>query len=85
MSQLASFTSAVSLLGYAHEMYRFGSQYWLYGLSYFITQPFSAHVYLPFFHRLKLTSAYEVIEIQFIGIALSVIHGISFLVFRIKI
>ena len=60
MSQLASFTSAVSLLGYAHEMYRYGSQYWLYGLSYFITQPFSAHVYLPFFHRLKITSAYEV-------------------------
>jgi hypothetical protein len=27
MSQLASFTSAVSLLGYAHEMYRYGLRF----------------------------------------------------------
>jgi hypothetical protein len=60
MSIMASFTSAVSILGFALEMYRFGSMYLLIGMSYFITQPFAAAVYVPFFHRLKITSAYEV-------------------------
>jgi len=41
-------------------MYLFGTMYVLIGLSYFITQPFAAHVYVPFFHNLKITSAYEV-------------------------
>jgi Na+/proline symporter len=60
MSILASFTSAVSVLGFSVEMYRFGSMYLLIGVSYFITQPFAALVYVPFFHRLNITSAYEV-------------------------
>jgi sodium-coupled monocarboxylate transporter 8/12 len=60
MSIMASFTSAVSVLGFSLEMYKFGSMYLLIGLSYFITQPFAAQVYVPFFHRLKITSAYEV-------------------------
>ena len=60
MSIMASFTSAISVLGFAQEMYLYGTMYWLIGASYFITQPFAAHVYVPFFHRLKITSAYEV-------------------------
>ena len=35
--------------------------YWLIGASYFLTQPFAAHLYVPLFHRLNITSAYEVI------------------------
>lgn len=62
MSILASFTSAISILGFSQEMYRFGTMYWLIGFSYFITQPFAAHVYVPLFHKLKITSAYEVIN-----------------------
>lgn len=60
MSQLASFTSAVSLLGLSHETYRFGSMYLLTILCCCITQPIASHVFLPFFHKLKLTSTYEV-------------------------
>lgn len=60
MSIMASFTSAISVLGFAQEMYLYGTMYWLIGASYFITQPFAAHVYVPFFHRLRITSAYEV-------------------------
>lgn len=60
MSILASFTSAISILGFSQEMYRFGSMYWLIGLSYFLTQPFAAFVYVPLYHNLKITSAYEV-------------------------
>ena len=61
MSIMASFTSAISILGFSLEMYRFGSMYILIGVSYFITQPFAAFFYVPFYHKLKITSAYEVI------------------------
>ncbi len=60
ISIMASFTSAVSILGFSTEMYQHGSMYWLMGFSYFITQPIAAHVFVPFYHRLRITSAYEV-------------------------
>ncbi|CAF0921410.1 unnamed protein product [Brachionus calyciflorus] len=65
MSIMASFTSAISILGFANEMYQFGSMYLLIGVSYFITQPFAAFFYVPFFHRLRITSAYEYLERRF--------------------
>ncbi|RNA40535.1 sodium-coupled monocarboxylate transporter 1-like [Brachionus plicatilis] len=65
MSILASFTSAISILGFSQEMYRYGSMYWLIGFSYFLTQPFAAHVYLPLYHKLKITSAYEYLQMRF--------------------
>lgn len=65
MSILASFTSAISILGFSQEMYLYGSMYWLIGFSYFITQPIAALIYVPFFHNLKLTSAYEYLEKRF--------------------
>ena len=64
MSILASFTSAVSILGFSQEMYRFGSMYWLIGASYFLTQPFAAIFYVPLFHGLNITSAYEVSDLE---------------------
>ena len=60
MSILASFTSAISVIGFSQEIYVYGSMYWLMGASYFITQPFAAHIFVPFFHQMKITSAYEV-------------------------
>lgn len=60
MSILASFTSAISILGFSQEMYKFGTMYWLIGFSYFFTQTLAAEVYVPFYHRLNITSAYEV-------------------------
>lgn len=65
MSILASFTSAISILGFSQEMYRYGTMYWLIGFSYFLTQPFAAHIFLPLFHDLKITSAYEVNKINY--------------------
>lgn len=60
MSILASFTSAISILGFSQEMYKFGTMYWLIGFSYFLTQTIAAQIYVPFYHDLKITSAYEV-------------------------
>lgn len=60
MSILASFTSAVSILGFSQEMYRFGGEYLIMGLSYFLSQSIATYIFVPFYHNLKLTSAYEV-------------------------
>ena len=65
MSIMASFTSAISILGFSQEMYLYGSMYWLIGFSYFFTQPIAALIYVPFFHNLKITSAYEYLEKRF--------------------
>lgn len=65
ISILASFTSAVAILGFSAEMYLYGTMYWMVTLSYPFTQCFAALVYIPFFHRLKLTTAYEYLKIRF--------------------
>ncbi|OQR76829.1 sodium-coupled monocarboxylate transporter 1-like [Tropilaelaps mercedesae] len=41
-------------------MYRFGTQYMLITLSYFIVIPAAAYLYMPVFYQLELTSTYEV-------------------------
>jgi Na+/proline symporter len=64
MSILASFTSAVSILGFPQEMYKYGSMYWMISFSYFICQPLAALIFVPFFHNLQITSAYEVLLVD---------------------
>ena len=61
MSLLASFISAITLLGTPAEMYNFGTMYIWIGLSYVFTIGMAAHLYIPIFYKLKVTSAYEVI------------------------
>jgi SSS family transporter len=65
MSIIASFTSAISILGFAMEIYRFGGMYLVYGLSYFSSQSIACYVFVPFFHNLKITSAYQYLEMRF--------------------
>lgn len=65
MSLLASFMSAITLLGTPAEMYNFGTMYWWIGLSYFFTMFMAAHIYIPVFYNLRVTSAYEVTLILF--------------------
>ncbi len=65
ISILASFTSAIAILGFSWEMYRYGTMYWIVVFSYPLTQGVAALVYVPLFHRLKLTSAYEYLELRF--------------------
>lgn len=59
-SVVASFMSAISILGTTAEIYTNGAQYFMLGLSYFIAFPLAAEVYMPMFYRLRLTSAHEV-------------------------
>lgn len=60
MSLLASFMSAITLLGTPAEMYNYGTMYWWIGISYAGAVAMSAHIYVPIFYQLKITSCYEV-------------------------
>lgn len=60
LSILASFMSAITLLGTASEVYLAGTQYVIICVSYCFVIPATAYFYMPVFHHLQLTSAYEV-------------------------
>ncbi|KAG7265255.1 hypothetical protein CRUP_022690 [Coryphaenoides rupestris] len=65
LSLLATFQSAVAILGAPSEVYTFGTQYWFLGCSYFLGLLIPAHVFIPIFYRLRLSSAYEYLELRF--------------------
>lgn len=60
LSLLASFQSAVAILGVPAEIFRFGTEYWFLGCSYFLGLLIPAHIFIPVFYRLHITSTYEV-------------------------
>ena len=60
LSLMATLLSAVMVLGVPAEVYYNGSIYWIILFSNFIVYPIAAHAFLPVFHNLGLTSAYEV-------------------------
>lgn len=60
-SLMASFMSAITILGVSSENYTFGIQFIVINLSYGLFTPIAAYLYLPVFFRLQATSAYEVI------------------------
>ena len=60
LSLLASFMSAITILGVPAEMYNFGTQYWMIILSYVLLFPIVALVFVPVFRAVEITSSYEV-------------------------
>uniref|UniRef100_A0A3B3QJU8 SC5A6 n=1 Tax=Paramormyrops kingsleyae TaxID=1676925 RepID=A0A3B3QJU8_9TELE len=67
LSLLATFQSAVAILGAPSEIYANGTQYWFLGCSYFLGLLIPAHVFIPVFYRLRLTSAYQVWNMKGVG------------------
>ncbi|XP_058469651.1 solute carrier family 5 member 6a [Solea solea] len=65
LSLLATFQSAVAILGAPSEVYTHGTQYWFLGCSYFLGLLIPAHIFIPVFYRLGLSSAYEYLELRF--------------------
>ncbi|XP_060773303.1 solute carrier family 5 member 6a isoform X2 [Neoarius graeffei] len=65
LSLLATFQSAVAILGAPAEIYAYGTQYWFLGCSYFLGLLIPAHVFIPVFYRLRLSSAYQYLELRF--------------------
>lgn len=60
MSLIASFMSAITLLGTPAEVYQFGTQYAVMGFSFCLVMPAVNYLYMPIFYRMQGTSAYEV-------------------------
>ncbi|XP_025829911.1 putative sodium-dependent multivitamin transporter [Agrilus planipennis] len=65
ISLMASFMSAITLLGVASENYTYGAQFVVINISYGIFTALAAYMYLPVFFRLQATSAYEYLEKRF--------------------
>ncbi|CAI2733455.1 unnamed protein product [Schistosoma spindalis] len=64
-SVMASFLSAVGILGTASEAYQCGIQFILLVGGYCIAFPLAAYVYMPVFYKLRLNSAHEYLEMRF--------------------
>ncbi|KAF4521507.1 hypothetical protein B566_EDAN001807 [Ephemera danica] len=77
MSLFASFMSAITLLGNPAEMYRHGTQFFAIGLAYIILTPITSYLFIPVYHNLKLTSAYEYLAMRFSN-TLRLIGGVVF-------
>ncbi|XP_041363424.1 sodium-coupled monocarboxylate transporter 2-like [Gigantopelta aegis] len=69
LSLLASFMSAITILGTPSEMYSYGTMYLWIAVSYIFAVFFAAHIYIPVFYRLGVTSSYEYLELRFGSVA----------------
>ncbi|XP_054722729.1 putative sodium-dependent multivitamin transporter [Uloborus diversus] len=64
-SLMASFMSAITLLGVASENYMYGTQFVVLNIAYIIGTPICAFVFLPVFFQMQATSAFEYLEKRF--------------------
>lgn len=65
-SLVATFISAITVLGTPAEMYTYGAMYWLFALSFVTTGLFVARFTIPLFFRMtNCTSANEYLELRF--------------------
>lgn len=65
VSLMASFMSAITLLGVSAENYYFGMQFVIINIAYFLATPIASRLYLPVFFGLQKTSTYEYLELRF--------------------
>ncbi|XP_023162205.2 putative sodium-dependent multivitamin transporter [Drosophila hydei] len=64
-SLMASFMSAISLMGVSNESYQFGTLFGVINISYVLSTPIAAYIFLPVFYRMRTTSVYEYLERRF--------------------
>ena len=60
ISLMASFMSAITILGVSMENYQFGSIFVVINIAYGLFTPIACYLFLPVFFKLQATSAYEV-------------------------
>ncbi|XP_028294358.1 sodium-dependent multivitamin transporter-like isoform X2 [Gouania willdenowi] len=65
LSLIASFQSAVAIVGVPAEVFVHGTQYWFIGCAYILGLLIPAHVFIPVLYRLRLSSAYQYLELRF--------------------
>ena len=59
-SLMASFMSAITLLGVSTENYQYGTMFVIINISYVLATPLAAYLFLPVFYQMNTTSVYEV-------------------------
>ncbi|XP_030566361.1 putative sodium-dependent multivitamin transporter [Drosophila novamexicana] len=64
-SLMASFMSAITLMGVSSESYQFGTLFGAINISYILSTPIAAYIFLPVFYRMRITSVYEYLERRF--------------------
>lgn len=65
MSLVASYVSAVTVIGTPTDIYYYGSQYWMIIISIILMGVVVSYVYLPVFQKLRLNSSYQYLELRF--------------------
>ena len=65
LSLVASFMSAITLLGTPAEMYVSGTQYAVLALCYPFVMAATAYIFLPVYTSLDITTSYEYLELRF--------------------
>lgn len=65
LSLVASFMSAITLLGTPAEIYNFDTMFMDMTLAYIVSMFLAAYVYIPILYRLHITSVYEYLEKRF--------------------
>src|ERR1043165_8955086 len=58
LSLLASFMSAITLLGTPSEIAVFGTQYWMIWIAYVSLMPMANYIFIPVFYKMQLTSVF---------------------------
>lgn len=76
-SLMASFMSAITLLGVSMESYQYGLTFAWMNLSYVISTPIAAYLFLPVFYNMQNTSVYEYLERRF-GFTTRLVASIAF-------
>lgn len=76
-SLMASFMSAVTILGVSMEIYQYGTMFVIINISYVLATPVAAYLILPVFYRLKTASVYEYLELRF-GYATRLVASVTF-------
>ena len=83
MSLLAAFMSAITLLGTPAEMYVSGTQYITLVLCYPLVMGSSAHLYLPVFQSLEITTSYEYLGLRYLDASME-LRFTSFYVIKLQ-
>ncbi|KAL3876630.1 hypothetical protein ACJMK2_034448 [Sinanodonta woodiana] len=65
MSLLSSFISAITIIGVPAEVYTYNTMYWYISIGMIVAAAGSAHIFIPIFYKLGITSVFEYIEMRF--------------------
>ncbi|KAI8522221.1 Sodium-coupled monocarboxylate transporter 1 [Branchiostoma belcheri] len=81
LSLLASFISAITVLGTPAEIYTNGTMFWNFVIAYTITILLVARLFIPAFYSLGLTSTYELLYMGLVlyvpSLALNAVTGLT--------